>query len=101
MSLSSITPMPRIISPTISIVGYKYERRFQRLVDDLINYNFLVFCFLCELLRLRRAIFTDSLKSKYFRPQAQEFAEKAVAHAIGLKHGHCNSPAYAAHVALL
>ncbi|GEM_PF-2501468 len=30
--------MPRIISRTISIVGYKYERRFQRLVNDLINY---------------------------------------------------------------
>gem|GEM_PF-3855701 len=30
--------MPRIISLTISIVGYKYERPFQRLVDDLINY---------------------------------------------------------------
>ncbi len=40
MSLSSITPMPRIISLTISIVGYKYERRFQRLIDDLINYQF-------------------------------------------------------------
>ena len=38
MLLSSITPMPRIISPAISIVGYKYERRFQRMVDDIINY---------------------------------------------------------------
>jgi len=39
MSLSSITPMPRILSPTISIVGYKYEHPFQPLVDDLINYK--------------------------------------------------------------
>ncbi len=31
--------MPRILSRTISIVGYKYERRFQRLIDDLINYE--------------------------------------------------------------
>gem|GEM_PF-6666275 len=38
MSLSSITPMPRIISPTISIVSYKYEHCFQRLIDDLICY---------------------------------------------------------------
>ena len=34
MWLSSITPMPRIVSPAISIVGYKYERRFQRLIDE-------------------------------------------------------------------
>ncbi|GEM_PF-4673538 len=38
MSLSLITPMPRIISRTISIVGYKYECPFQRMVDDIINY---------------------------------------------------------------
>gem|GEM_PF-493550 len=31
--------MPRIISRTISIAGYKYEHRFQPLVDDLINYE--------------------------------------------------------------
>ena len=42
MSLSSITPMPRIISRTISIVGYKYERPFQRLFDDLINYDLIL-----------------------------------------------------------
>ena len=30
--------MPRIISPAISIASYKYERRFQRMVDDLISY---------------------------------------------------------------
>ncbi len=40
MSLSSITPMLRIISLTISIVSYKYEHPFQPLVDDLINYKF-------------------------------------------------------------
>ncbi len=39
MLLSSITPMLRIISHTISIVGYKYEHPFQRLVDDLISYT--------------------------------------------------------------
>jgi len=39
MSLSSITPMPRIISRTISIVSYKYEHHFQPMVDDLINYE--------------------------------------------------------------
>jgi len=26
-------------------VGYKYERRFQRLIDDLISYDFLSFTF--------------------------------------------------------
>ncbi|GEM_PF-49721 len=39
MSLSSITPMLRILSRTISIVGYKYEHPFQPLVDDIINYR--------------------------------------------------------------
>ncbi len=48
MSLSSITPMPRILSPAISIVGYKYEHPFQRLIDDLINYeNFYLFYRCC------------------------------------------------------
>gem|GEM_PF-5530090 len=35
--------MPRILSHAISIVGYKYEHPFQRLIDDLINYEFYYF----------------------------------------------------------
>jgi len=64
MSLSSITPMPRIISRAISIAGYKYEHPFQRLVDDLINYD----SFLITLMKIERTlILCDESRSIFIR----------------------------------